>query len=173
MLASVELCVPVTVTVDELVPLVRAVSGAAKRSLVVADFPFGSYEQGPEQALTTGIRFMKEGLAQAVKLEGGRAFAPQVKALTTAGIPVMGHIGCTPQSEHMLGGYRVLAPRGIEVDVNTIGKAATWILYLAIGCRIVTHAHTAWPLDLFWAGVGLALVAAMLYVARARGELRS
>ncbi|MGH3434261.1 MAG: 3-methyl-2-oxobutanoate hydroxymethyltransferase [Thermocrispum sp.] len=95
------------VTVDELVPLVRAVSGAVKRALVVADFPFGSYEQGPEQAVATGVRFMKEGLAHAVKLEGGRAIAPQVKALTTAGIPVMAHIGFTPQSEHALGGYRV------------------------------------------------------------------
>jgi len=95
------------VTVDELIPLVRAVSGAVKRALVVADFPFGSYEQSPQQAVATGVRFMKEGLAHAVKLEGGRAIVPQVKALVTAGIPVMAHIGFTPQSEHALGGYRV------------------------------------------------------------------
>jgi 3-methyl-2-oxobutanoate hydroxymethyltransferase len=95
------------VTVDELLPLVRAVTGAVKRALVVADLPFGSYQLSPEQALATAVRFMKEGRAHAVKLEGGRPFAPHVQALTTAGIPVMGHIGFTPQSEHNLGGYRV------------------------------------------------------------------
>lgn len=95
------------VTVDELLPLVRAVSHAAKRALVVADLPFGSYQLSPEQALATSVRFMKEGRAHAVKLEGGRRFAAQVEALTSAGIPVMGHIGFTPQSEHNLGGYRV------------------------------------------------------------------
>ncbi|WP_028851409.1 3-methyl-2-oxobutanoate hydroxymethyltransferase [Thermocrispum municipale] len=95
------------VTVDDMIPLVRAVSGAVKRALVVADFPFGSYEAGPEQAVATGVRFMKEGLAHAIKLEGGRVMAPQVKALTNAGIPVMAHIGFTPQAEHALGGYRV------------------------------------------------------------------
>lgn len=95
------------VTVDELVPLVRAVTRSVKRALVVADLPFGSYQLSPEQALETSVRFMKEGRAHAVKLEGGRAFAPHVKAITTAGVPVMGHIGFTPQSEHNLGGYRV------------------------------------------------------------------
>ena len=95
------------VTVDELLPLVRAVSGAVKKALVVADLPFGSYQLSPEQALATAVRFMKEGRAHAVKLEGGRAFAPHVQALTNAGVPVMGHIGFTPQSEHNLGGYRV------------------------------------------------------------------
>jgi 3-methyl-2-oxobutanoate hydroxymethyltransferase len=95
------------VTVDELLPLVRAVTRAAKRALVVADLPFGSYQLSPEQALATAVRFMKEGRAHAVKLEGGRRFAPHVEALTSAGVPVMGHIGFTPQSEHNLGGYRV------------------------------------------------------------------
>ncbi|MDQ3403610.1 MAG: 3-methyl-2-oxobutanoate hydroxymethyltransferase [Actinomycetota bacterium] len=95
------------VTVDELLPLVAAVTRSAKRALVVADLPFGSYQLSPEQALATAVRFMKEGRAHAVKLEGGKAFAPHVRALTTAGIPVMGHIGFTPQSEHNLGGYRV------------------------------------------------------------------
>ncbi|PWW65264.1 3-methyl-2-oxobutanoate hydroxymethyltransferase [Actinokineospora spheciospongiae] len=95
------------VTVDELIPLVRAVSRSAKRALVVADLPFGSYQVSVEQAVATAVRFMKEGGAHAVKLEGGAAFAPHVRAITTAGIPVMGHIGFTPQSEHNLGGYRV------------------------------------------------------------------
>lgn len=95
------------ITVDELLPLVRAVVGASHRALVVADLPFGSYQASPEQALATAVRFMKEGGAHAVKLEGGRHLAPHVQALVGAGIPVMGHIGFTPQSEHQLGGYRV------------------------------------------------------------------
>ncbi|PXY32536.1 3-methyl-2-oxobutanoate hydroxymethyltransferase [Prauserella muralis] len=95
------------VSVDELLPLVRAVTRSAKRALVVADLPFGSYQLSPQQALETSVRFLKEGRAHAVKLEGGRRFAPHVEALTSAGVPVMGHIGFTPQSEHNLGGYRV------------------------------------------------------------------
>ncbi|OLF08893.1 3-methyl-2-oxobutanoate hydroxymethyltransferase [Actinophytocola xanthii] len=95
------------VTVEEMVPLVRAVTRSVQRALVVADLPFGSYQLSPEQALATAVRMMKEGRAHAVKLEGGRAFAPHVKAITQAGVPVMGHIGFTPQSEHNLGGYRV------------------------------------------------------------------
>jgi 3-methyl-2-oxobutanoate hydroxymethyltransferase len=103
------------VTMDELLPLVRAVTRSVKRSLVVADLPFGSYQLSPEQAMATAVRFMKEGRAHAVKLEGGRKFAPHVEALTSAGIPVMGHLGFTPQSEHNLGGYRVQA-RGDAAD---------------------------------------------------------
>ncbi len=95
------------ITVDEMLPLVRAVVRATKRALVVADLPFGSYQVGPAQALETATRFLKEGGAHAVKLEGGRRFAPQVEALVGAGIPVMAHLGFTPQSEHTIGGYRV------------------------------------------------------------------
>jgi 3-methyl-2-oxobutanoate hydroxymethyltransferase len=95
------------VTVDELIPLVRAVTRSAKRALVVADLPFGSYQASPEQAFHTSVRFMKEANAHAVKLEGGVEMVPQVEKLTQSGIPVMAHIGFTPQSEHNLGGYRV------------------------------------------------------------------
>lgn len=95
------------VTVDELLPLCRAVSGAVERALVVVDLPFGSYETSPEQAVATGVRFLKEGGAHAVKLEGGAWFAPHVEALVQAGVPVVAHVGFTPQSEHALGGYRV------------------------------------------------------------------
>jgi len=105
----------VPVTVDELLPLVRSVTRSVKRALVVADLPFGSYQLSPQQALETSIRFMKEGRAHAVKLEGGRRFAAHVEALTAAGVPVMGHIGFTPQSEHNLGGYRVQG-RGEAAD---------------------------------------------------------
>ncbi|MFC7496070.1 MULTISPECIES: 3-methyl-2-oxobutanoate hydroxymethyltransferase [unclassified Nocardioides] len=95
------------VTVDELIPLARAVTRSVRRALVVADLPFGSYQASPEQAYLTAVRFMKEANAHAVKLEGGVEMAPQVRKLTDGGIPVMAHIGFTPQSEHNLGGYRV------------------------------------------------------------------
>ncbi|TXL62746.1 3-methyl-2-oxobutanoate hydroxymethyltransferase [Aeromicrobium terrae] len=95
------------VTVDELIPLVRAVTRSAHRALVVADLPFGSYQGSPQQAFDTAVGFMKEANAHAVKLEGGLPMVPQVQLLTDAGIPVMAHIGFTPQSEHNLGGYRV------------------------------------------------------------------
>jgi 3-methyl-2-oxobutanoate hydroxymethyltransferase len=95
------------VTVDELIPLTRAVSRSVRRALVVGDLPFGSYQASPEQAYLTAVRFMKEGGAHCVKLEGGIEMAPQIERLTQGGIPVMAHIGFTPQSEHALGGYRV------------------------------------------------------------------
>ncbi|GAA3530445.1 3-methyl-2-oxobutanoate hydroxymethyltransferase [Aeromicrobium flavum] len=95
------------ITVDEMLALTKAVTRSVRRALVVADLPFGSYQRSPEQAYDTSVRFMKEGLAHAVKLEGGAEMAPQIKKLTEGGIPVMAHIGFTPQSEHNLGGYRV------------------------------------------------------------------
>jgi 3-methyl-2-oxobutanoate hydroxymethyltransferase len=95
------------VTVDEMLPLVRAVTRSVRRAMVVADLPFGSYQGSPRQAFDTAVRFMKEADAHAVKLEGGLAMVPQVALLTQAGIPVMAHIGFTPQAEHSLGGYRV------------------------------------------------------------------
>lgn len=95
------------VTVDELLPLVRAVAGAARRALVIADLPFGSYQRDSGQAFDTAVRFMKEGRAHAVKLEGGVSMVPTIAHLTGAGIPVMAHVGFTPQSEHALGGYKV------------------------------------------------------------------
>jgi 3-methyl-2-oxobutanoate hydroxymethyltransferase len=95
------------VTVDELIPLTRAVSRSVRRALVVGDLPFGSYQASPEQAYLTAARFMKEGGAHCVKLEGGDEMTPQIERLTRGGVPVMAHIGFTPQSEHSLGGYRV------------------------------------------------------------------
>ncbi|MCG7287947.1 3-methyl-2-oxobutanoate hydroxymethyltransferase [Cellulomonas sp. ACRRI] len=98
---------PIPVTVDEMIPPTRAVVRAARRALVVADLPFGSYEAGPAQALATAARYLKEAGAHAVKFEGGVRVAPQIRALTDAGIPVVGHLGFTPQSENTLGGHRV------------------------------------------------------------------
>jgi 3-methyl-2-oxobutanoate hydroxymethyltransferase len=95
------------VTVDELLPLVRAVSRSAPHALILADLPFGSYQASAEQCFHTAVRFMKEAGAHAVKLEGGIEMLPQVEMLARSGIPVMPHIGFTPQLEHSLGGYRV------------------------------------------------------------------
>jgi 3-methyl-2-oxobutanoate hydroxymethyltransferase len=97
----------VPVTVEDILLMTKAVTRSTKRALVVADLPFGSYEAGPQQALATAVRMMKEGGAHAVKLEGGTRVAPQIRALTENGVPVMAHIGFTPQSEHALGGFRV------------------------------------------------------------------
>jgi 3-methyl-2-oxobutanoate hydroxymethyltransferase len=105
----------IPVTLDELIPLTAAVVRGASRALVVADMPFGSYENGPDEALRTAIRFMKETGAQAVKLEGGVRSAKQIKRVVRAGIPVMAHIGFTPQSEHGLGGH-IIQGRGDDAD---------------------------------------------------------
>jgi 3-methyl-2-oxobutanoate hydroxymethyltransferase len=96
-----------SVTVDELIPLVRAVTRSTQRALVIADLPFGAYQASVEQCFNTAVRFMKEAGAHAVKLEGGIEVLPQVEKLASSGIPVMAHIGFTPQLEHQLGGYRV------------------------------------------------------------------
>lgn len=95
------------VTVDDLLPLTAAVVRGSSRALVVADLPFGSYQASTQQAMETAARFMKAAGAHAVKLEGGNRVLPQVEALVAAGVPVMGHLGLTPQSVNVLGGYRV------------------------------------------------------------------
>lgn len=116
-----------TVTVDELIPLVRAVTRSTRRALVIADLPFGSYQASAEQCFHTAVRFMKEAGAHAVKLEGGIEVLPQVQKLASSGIPVMAHIGFTPQLEHQLGGYRVQG-RGEDaqrlIDTATAFEAA-------------------------------------------------
>ena len=103
------------VTVDEMIPFGRAVAGSANRALVVVDLPFGSYETGDADALATSIRVMKSTNAAAVKLEGGVRSASQIKAIVEAGIPVMGHIGFTPQSVNTLGGFKVQG-RGSDAE---------------------------------------------------------
>ena len=103
------------VSIDDLIPLARAVAGAVSRAFVVADMPFGSYETGPDEALHTAFRFMKETGAHAVKLEGGVRSAEQIRRIVSAGIPLMAHIGFTPQSEHGLGGH-VIQGRGEGIE---------------------------------------------------------
>jgi 3-methyl-2-oxobutanoate hydroxymethyltransferase len=95
------------VTLDEALYHTRLVTRAARRALVVGDMPFGSYQVSPEDAVRSAIRFVKEGGAHAVKLEGGRAVAPTIERIVAAEIPVMGHVGLTPQAVHRMGGYRV------------------------------------------------------------------
>jgi len=122
------------VTVDEMIPLVRAVVRATTRAMVVADMPFGSYEEGPAQALRTAVRFMKETGCHAVKLEGGRRCAPQIEAITRAGIPLMAHVGFTPQSVNALGGYLVQG-RGdraedVVADARAVAEAGAFSIVL-------------------------------------------
>lgn len=122
------------VTVDELIPLTRAVAGAVTRAFVVADLPFGSYETSADEALHTAFRFMKETGAHAVKLEGGERSAKQIRRVVSAGIPVMGHIGFTPQSEHGLGGHLVQG-RGEAVeqllrDAHAVQEAGAFAVVL-------------------------------------------
>jgi len=106
----------VPMTMDQLIPMVQAVVRGTRTALVVADLPFGSYEAGPEVALPNAVRHLKEGGAQAVKLEGGHRVLPQVRAMTAAGVPVMGHLGLTPQSVNTLGGVRRVQGRGAAGD---------------------------------------------------------
>jgi 3-methyl-2-oxobutanoate hydroxymethyltransferase len=124
------------VTVDELVPLVAAVVRGTTRALVVADLPFGSYQASPAQALDTAARFLKEGGAQAVKLEGGDRVLPQVEALVSAGVPVMGHLGLTPQSVNVFGGYRVQgrgeAGEQLMADAKALEAAGAFAVVLEV-----------------------------------------
>jgi 3-methyl-2-oxobutanoate hydroxymethyltransferase len=145
------------VTVDELIPLTRAVAGAVKRALVVADMPFGSYEGGTEEALHTAVRFMKEARAHAVKLEGGERSFKQIRRIVTSGIPVMGHIGFTPQSEHGLGGH-IIQGRGeaaerLIADALAVQEAGAFSVVLEMVPATVAAQVTA-ALDIPTIGVG-------------------
>jgi 3-methyl-2-oxobutanoate hydroxymethyltransferase len=106
----------IPVTLDQLIPLVQAVVRGTRTALIVADLPLGAYQGSAERAFDCVARYLKEGGAQAVKLEGGRAVLPAVQVMTQAGIPVMGHLGLTPQSEHALGGTRRVQGRGTAGD---------------------------------------------------------
>ncbi|MDT9594942.1 3-methyl-2-oxobutanoate hydroxymethyltransferase [Nocardioides zeae] len=122
------------VTVDELIPLTRAVARSARRALVLADLPFGSYQASEEQAYLTAARFMKEAGAHGVKLEGGAEMAATIRKLTDGGIPVCAHIGFTPQSEHTLGGYRVQgrgdAAERVLRDAHAVAEAGAFAVVM-------------------------------------------
>ena len=125
----------VPVTVEDLLPMVRAVSRSTIRPLVVADLPFGSYQESPQQALRNAVRFLQAG-AQAVKLEGGARVVTQVSLLVESGVPVMGHLGLTPQSVNTLGGYRVQGRGGagdqLLADALALQEAGAFALVLEV-----------------------------------------
>jgi len=145
------------VTVEELLPLVRAVVKSTKRAFIIGDLPFGSYEDGPSQALETSIRFMKEGGCHAVKFEGGVRVAEQIRKVTGAGIPVMAHIGFTPQSEHQLGGYRVQGrgddARRLLTDAHAVADAGAFAVVLEMVPGDLARQVTA-ELDIPTVGIG-------------------
>jgi len=122
------------VTVDELLPLARSVVRSTRQAMVVGDLPFGSYEESPAQAVRTAVRFLKETGCHAVKLEGGQRCAPQIEAITRAGIPLMAHIGFTPQSQYRLGGYRVQgrgeAADELLADAHAVTEAGAFAVVL-------------------------------------------
>ncbi|MDN5699469.1 MAG: 3-methyl-2-oxobutanoate hydroxymethyltransferase [Kocuria sp.] len=124
----------IPVTLDHMIPLAAAVARSAQRALVVVDLPFGSYEESPEQAVRSAVRVMKETGAHAVKLEAGEELADHVAAVVRAGIPVMGHVGFTPQSEHALGGYRVQgkgdAAAKLVADAQAVQAAGAFAVVL-------------------------------------------
>ena len=123
------------VTVDEMVSLTSAVVRGTSTALVIADLPFGSYEVSAEQALATGIRFIKEAQAQAVKLEGGVRVVEQIKTLVKSGIPVMGHLGMTPQSVNAIGGFKVQGrsnPESILADALALQDAGCFAVVLEL-----------------------------------------
>jgi 3-methyl-2-oxobutanoate hydroxymethyltransferase len=119
----------IPVTLDDVIYHSRAVARGCSRPHLVGDLPFGSYQTGTDDALRSAARLMKEGGVQAVKLEGGEPYAEAVHRMTTAGIPVMGHLGLTPQSVHQFGGYKIqgrtqTAAVTAEIGIPTIGIGA-------------------------------------------------
>jgi 3-methyl-2-oxobutanoate hydroxymethyltransferase len=149
----------VPVTMDHLVPLVQAVVRGTSHALVVGDLPFGAYQESAEAALAAGVRHLKEGGAQAVKLEGGRPVVPQVEAMVAAGIPVMGHLGLTPQSVNALGGYRVQGrgPAGEELfaDAQALQDAGCFAIVLeAIPAELARRVTEALEIPTIGIGAG-------------------
>lgn len=145
-------------TLDDMVPFARAVARASKRAFVVADLPFGTYEASPEQAVHSAIDLVKRTGATAVKFEGGRRVARQVKAVTDAGIPFMGHLGFTPQSENALGGRRIQG-RGdgaydeMLLDALALQEAGAFAIVLEMVISPVAEKLTA-ALDIPTIGIG-------------------
>lgn len=112
------------ITMDEMIVFASSVVRAAQRAFVLCDLPFGSYELSPEQGTENAIRLVKEAGVHAVKMEGGARYADHIRMMTAAGVPVMAHIGFTPQAENVLGGYRVQG-RGDDAAARMIEEAVT------------------------------------------------
>jgi len=148
------------VTLDDMVHHARAVMRARPRALVVVDLPFGSYQRGPDQALESAVRIVKEAGADAVKLEGGARVVPSVRALVAAGIPVMGHLGLTPQSVAQFGGFRVqgrdaTSAAAIAEDAVALGEAGAFATVLeCIPAALATRVTAASPVPTIGIGAG-------------------
>lgn len=148
------------VTVDEMIPAVRAVSRASRRAMVVADLPFGSYEASPEHAFATAARMLKEGGAHAVKLEGGERVAAHVRLLADSGVPVVGHLGFTPQSENMIGGKRVqgrgdVAAERLVADALALqGAGAVAVVLEMVPEPVASHVSRALEIPTIGIGAG-------------------
>lgn len=152
----------IPVTTDHLLPLVQAVVRGSTRALVVADLPFGSYQESVEQAMNTSVRFIKEGHAHAVKLEGGEQVLPQIRALVAAGIPVMAHLGLTPQSINQLGGYKVqgrgAAGEKLLADAIAAAEAGAFAIVLeVIPAALAARVQAAVAVPVIGIGAGSAV----------------
>ena len=137
----------VPVTLDEIVMHTRAVRRGVQRALLVADMPYGFFHTGEDDAVRNALRLIKDGAAEAVKLEGGRKRAPLVKRLVDEEIPVMGHIGLTPQSVNMLGGYRVQGKtaetaRALLDDAKALEDAGAFAIVLEVVPREIAKLIT-------------------------------
>jgi len=147
------------VTVEDMLPIVSAVARSSKNAMVVADMPFGSYQSSPAQALETSVRFMQEGKAHAVKIEGGRHMVEHVSLLTQSGVPVMGHIGLTPQSVHQMGGYKVQG-RGdagdeLIADAHALVAAGVFAIVLeVVPHELATRLTNEVPVPIIGIGAG-------------------
>ena len=150
----------IPVTLEAMIMLSRAVERGSKKAMVVADLPFGSYEKSPKQALESATRLFKEAKVHAVKLEGGKKVVPQIKKLIAAGIPVMGHLGLTPQSVYALGGYKVQG-RGEEAarimkDAKALQSAGVFSLVLEmVPAELAAEISAALDISVIGIGAGV------------------
>ena len=148
------------VGMEEMIHHTKAVSRAAQRALVIGDMPFMSYQASVEQAVLNAGRFLQEGRAQAIKLEGGARVAAQVRAIVSAGIPVQGHIGLTPQSAAQLGGFKVQgktaeAAKALIEDAQVLADVGCFSLVLeAIPAPIAARITEAVPIPTIGIGAG-------------------
>lgn len=144
------------VTLDQMIYHAEMVARASERALVVADLPFGSYQGSPSRAIESAIRFLKETQCQAVKLEGGRRMLGTIRALVEADIPVMAHVGLTPQSVRKLGGFKVQRDEGhILDDARAVADAGAFALVLeCVPAEIAAHVTAEVPIPTIGIGAG-------------------
>ncbi|KAG9304271.1 hypothetical protein G9A89_019833 [Geosiphon pyriformis] len=146
------------ITIEEMIHHCRAVARGAKSPFLIADMPFGSYETSPVDAVKNAIRIIKDGNMEAIKLEGGKEFTETIKKITSIGIPVMGHLGLTPQRQTSLGGYRIQGNTAIKArrlleDAKSVQEAGCFALVLEAVPEIVAKYITK-NLDIPTIGIG-------------------